>query len=167
MIRVLGFDPGLANTGWGIIDADTSRLIPVAYGSITTPARLSSGERLNMIFDKSAALIEKFKPQIAGIENLFFAKNVTSALPVAQAKGVLLLALYRAGIEAEEYTPQQIKQSITGSGRAEKNQVQELMKLLLGLREIPKPDHAADALGAAVCCYNSHIITERGVRASV
>ncbi|MBI9107066.1 MAG: crossover junction endodeoxyribonuclease RuvC [Spirochaetales bacterium] len=167
MIRVLGFDPGLANTGWGIIDADTSRLVPVAYGSISTPAGLPSGERLNMIYEKSVELIKKFNPRLAGIENLFFAKNVTSALPVAQAKGVLLLSLYRNGIEANEYTPMQIKQNITGNGRADKNQVQELIKLLLGLKEIPKPDHAADALGAAVCCYNSHIIQERGVRQSV
>ena len=167
MIRVLGFDPGLANTGWGVIDADTSRMIPVAYGSITTPARLSSGERLNMIYDKSVELSKKFNPQAAGIENLFFAKNVTSALPVAQAKGILLLALYQAGIEAYEYTPMQIKQNITGNGRADKNQVQQMIKLLLGLKEIPKPDHAADALGAAVCCYNTHIIHARGVMTNV
>lgn len=167
MIRVLGFDPGLANTGWGVIDADTSRLVPVAYGSITTPAGIPPGERLNMIFDKAEEIIEQFTPRIAGIENLFFAKNVTSAIPVAQAKGILLLSLHKSGVPAFEYTPQQIKQNITGSGKADKKQVQELVKLLLGLKEIPKPDHAADALGAAVCCYNTHIINQRGVRTSV
>ena len=102
-------------------------------------------------------------PDIAGIESLYFARNVTSAIPVAQAKGVLQLSLFKNGIEAAEFTPQQIKQAITGSGRAEKQQVQELLRILLGLRDIPKPDHAADALGVAVCCYNSSLLAARGI----
>lgn len=167
MIRVLGFDPGLANTGWGIIDASGGRFKPVAYGSITTPAGSPPGERLNMIYESVFNLISKYKPVMAGVENLFFAKNVTSAIPVAQAKGILLLALFKKNVETMEFTPQQIKQNITGNGRADKNQVQELIKLLLGLREIPKPDHAADALGAAICCYNNHITKSRGVDLNV
>ncbi|HAK47087.1 MAG TPA: crossover junction endodeoxyribonuclease RuvC [Spirochaeta sp.] len=161
--RILGFDPGLANTGWGIIDADASRFKAIAYGTISTPADIPIGERLDMIFKKSSDIVKKFEPELAGIESLYFTKNVTSAIPVAQAKGILLLSLFHSGIEAEEYTPQQIKQAITGSGRAEKNQVQEMIRILLGLKDVPKPDHAADALGAAVCCYNSNLITARGV----
>jgi crossover junction endodeoxyribonuclease RuvC len=163
MTRILGFDPGLANTGWGIIDADSIRMVPVAYGSIATSADSPPGERLGKIYDKASGLIEKYKPEKAGIENLFFARNVTSALPVAQAKGVLLMCLFKNGVKAFEYSPQQIKLAITGSGRAEKQQVQHLIRLLLGLNDIPKPDHAADALGAAVCCYNSDVLTIKGV----
>ena len=167
MIRVLGFDPGLANTGWGVIDADSRRMTAVSWGSITTPAGLPPGERLNIIFDKSSELIERYQPALAGIENLYFAKNVSSAMPVAQAKGVLLLALHRGGVRESEFTPPQIKQSITGSGRAEKAQVQEMIRLILGLKEIPKPDHAADALGAAVCCFNNRLLIDRGVKTGV
>ena len=167
MIRVLGFDPGLANTGWGVIDADSRRMTAVAWGSIKTPAGKDSGERLDMIFEQSCEIISKYQPELAGIENLYFAKNVSSALPVAQAKGILLLALHRSSVPATEFTPPQIKQSITGSGRADKAQVQELIKLILGLKEIPKPDHAADALGAAVCCFNNRLISERGVKLNV
>ena len=161
--RVLGFDPGLANTGWGVIDADASRFKAVAYGAITTSAELPVGERLDMIFNQSSDILKKYMPDIAGIESLYFARNVTSAIPVAQAKGVLQLSLFKKGIEAAEFTPQQIKQAITGSGRAEKQQVQELLRILLGLKDIPKPDHAADALGVAVCCYNSSLLAARGI----
>ena len=161
--RVLGFDPGLANTGWGIIDADASRFRSVAYGAISTPSDLPAGERLNIIFNQASEILNEYKPDIAGIESLYFAKNVTSAIPVAQAKGILLLSLFRNGIEAAEYTPQQIKQAITGSGRAEKRQVQDMIRILLGLPDIPKPDHAADALGVAVCCYNSNLLAARGI----
>ncbi|MDC7225973.1 MAG: crossover junction endodeoxyribonuclease RuvC [Spirochaetales bacterium] len=161
--RVLGFDPGLANTGWGVIDADASRFRTVAYGAISTSANLSIGERLNIIFSQATEVIRKFEPDVAGIESLYFAKNVTSAIPVAQARGILLLALYQSGIDAEEYTPGQIKMAITGSGRAEKKQIQEMIRILLGMKEYPKPDHAADALGAAVCCFNSNLQTARGL----
>lgn len=161
--RVLGFDPGLANTGWGVIDADTNRFKLVSYGTISTPANMPQGERLNIIFKQSEEVIRKFNPEIAGIESLYFAKNITSAIPVAQARGILLLSLFQSGIEAEEYTPQQIKLAVTGSGKAEKQQIQEMIRILLGLREKPKPDHAADALGAALCCYNTWIMSSRGV----
>ena len=162
--RVLGFDPGLANTGWGVIDASTSRYIPVAYGSITTPANLPQGERLDIIFRKSTEIIKEFTPDAAGIESLYFTKNITSAIPVAQARGILLLSLFQSGINADEYTPQQIKQTITGSGKAEKQQLQEMLKIMLGLKEIPRPDHASDALGAAICCYNTHLFQSRGAQ---
>ena len=162
--RVLGFDPGLANTGWGVVDADTSRFRIVSYGSISTPADMAQGERLAMIFSESEEIIGKYNPELCGIESLYFARNITSAIPVAQARGILLLALFQKGIEAEEYTPQQIKLAVTGSGAAEKQQMQEMIRILLGLKSVPKPDHAADALGAAVCCYNSWLMRARGVK---
>ena len=163
MTRVLGFDPGLANTGWGVIDADAGRLKPIAYGSITTAAGTPGGERLSIIYDGAVELIRKYSPEIAGIESIYFARNVKSAIPVAEAKGVLLLALQKNGVRSFEYTPIQIKQAITGAGRAEKHQVQELLRILLGLSDIPRPDHAADALGAAVCCFNTNLNMTRGL----
>ncbi len=165
--RVLGFDPGLANTGWGVIDADTSRLVPVAYGSITTPPDISAGARLDIIFSESEKIIKKYKPDAAGMESLYFSKNVTSAIPVAQARGILFLSLFRNGIDVEEYTPQQIKQGITGNGRSGKLKVQEMIRILLGLKNIPEPDHAADALGAAICCFNTKLLSSRGVLRNV
>lgn len=161
--RILGFDPGLANTGWGVLDADTSRLRLVDYGFISTDPEISQGERLNIIYSETERVVEKYAPGFAGVESLYFAKNVRSAIPVAEARGVLLLLLNRHGIVTNEYTPQQIKLSITGNGRADKNQVQQMIKIILGLRDIPRPDHAADAIGAAVCCFNNVIISERGV----
>ena len=162
MTRVLGFDPGLANTGWGVIDADSSRFKTVDYGTINTPSDIPPGKRLEMIYNRSVEIINKYSPVCAGIESLYFAKNIKSALPVAQAKGILLLTLAQQEIATYEFSPLQIKQSITGSGRAEKQQVQNLLKILLGLSDIPKPDHAADALGAAICCYNSMLFKTRG-----
>ncbi|MDC7123917.1 MAG: crossover junction endodeoxyribonuclease RuvC [Spirochaetales bacterium] len=161
--RILGFDPGLANTGWGVIDADSSRLKLIDYGAITTDSKAPQGERLGVIFDETKKIIRRFKPDAAGIESLYFAKNVTSAIPVAEARGILLLSLYKSGIISEEYTPQQIKQAITGVGKADKKQVQNMIKIILGLTEIPKPDHAADALGAAICCFNNLQAATRGV----
>lgn len=162
MKRILGFDPGLANTGWGVLDADSSRFKTVDYGTITTPSDISAGKRLEIIYSRAVEIIQHYSPDFAGIESLYFAKNIKSAFPVAQAKGVLLLSLAQQQIRTFEFTPLQIKQSITGSGRAEKEQVQELLKILLGLKSVPKPDHAADALGAAVCCYNSILFKTRG-----
>ncbi len=163
MVRILGLDPGLASTGWGVLDADSSRFQPVAYGSIETDKSLSTGNRLKIIHEKCEELIRDFKPAIAGIESLFFAKNVTSAIPVAQARGVLLLVLAQNNISASEFTPQQIKQSLTGNGRADKTAVQEMVKMILGMEEIPQPDHAADALAAAVCGFNAYLMASRGV----
>lgn len=155
MKRILGLDPGLAETGYGIVDVKGSRYIHICHGVIKTSPRMTEGRRLGEIFDKLQELIEVFSPKEAGIESLFFAKNITSALPVAQARGVVLLVLAQKGILCENYPPQAIKQAIVGHGRAEKHQVQDMVKLLLGLTEIPKPDHAADALAAAICHANS------------
>ncbi|HOV63485.1 MAG TPA: crossover junction endodeoxyribonuclease RuvC [Spirochaetia bacterium] len=152
---LLGLDPGLAETGWGVLSVERGRYRHIDHGSIVTDASLSNGKRLSIIYERIIEVIDTFKPQRAGIESLFFAKNRLSAIPVAQARGVLLLALEQRGVPSIEYPPQEIKQAITGNGRAEKMQVQELVKILLSLPEIPKPDHAADALAAAICCCNS------------
>jgi crossover junction endodeoxyribonuclease RuvC len=151
MPRIIGIDPGLANAGWGIIDVNGNRLSYVAHGSIKTEPKIPTPIRLKEIFTNLQIIIEKYKPEEAGIETLYFAKNVKSALPVAEAKGVLTLGLVMAGFNVGEYTPLQIKQAVVGNGRADKNQVQQMVKLLLALDKVPKPDHAADALAAAIC----------------
>ena len=155
MIRILGIDPGFAETGWGIIDIEGSRYIHIDHGFIKTYPRDTTGKRLDFIFQKIISIQENYKPRYAGIEEIFFARNKKSALPVAQAKGVILLALEQRGIMTESFTPLQIKQALTGNGRAEKDQVQSMVKLLLGLSKEIKPDHAADALAAAICFQNN------------
>jgi len=151
----LGIDPGLAKTGYGVIKQDKERYRPIDYGVFSTKAGNTPGERLNKIYIGICDIIDAYKPDEAGIEKLYFAKNITSALPVAQARGVVLLALAQKNVPAFEYAPQEIKQAIVGAGRADKSQVQELVRLILGMQEIPKPDHAADALAAAICHGNS------------
>ncbi|QEN03285.1 crossover junction endodeoxyribonuclease RuvC [Thiospirochaeta perfilievii] len=158
MVRVIGIDPGLANTGWGIIETDGIRFKYINHGTITTTTELPSNLRLKDLYNKLSEVIKEYKPSNAGIETLYFAKNVSSALPVAQARGVQLLALGNMGIKTGEYTPIQIKQAVVGNGRATKKQVQDMVKLLLKLKTVPKPDHAADALAAAIC----HVHSVRG-----
>ncbi len=137
---VIGIDPGLASTGWGIVHAQANRLVYVAHGVISTSSKLLHQERLLIIFNELNAVLDRHAPLEAGMETLYFAKNVSSAMGVAEARGVVTL----------EYTPHGIKQAVVGSARAEKSQVQESVRLLLGLSAIPKPDHAADALAAAI-----------------
>lgn len=148
--RVLGIDPGLANTGFGIVDFVNGRYRMVSYGCITTNANEPHGERLMKIYSNLCAVIDEFKPTEAGMETLYFAKNVTSAMSVAEARGVVTLCLAQHGIKLGEYQPNQIKQAVTGSTRADKKLVQSYVKLLLGLEVQPKPDHAADALAGAI-----------------
>ncbi|MGL1891704.1 MAG: crossover junction endodeoxyribonuclease RuvC [Spirochaetaceae bacterium] len=155
MVRVIGIDPGLANTGWGIIETDGIRFRYLAHGTIETKSELKSTIRLKEIYSQLQEVIVEYKPTHSGVETLYFAKNVSSALPVAQARGVQLLTLGNNGIITGEYTPIQIKQAVVGNGRATKKQVQEMVKLLLKLKSIPKPDHAADALAAAICHVHS------------
>jgi len=161
MIRVLGIDPGLASTGWGLVETDGSRYRHVGHGVITTAANMDIGLRLRTIFQDLQSIIATSRPDESGVETLYFARNVSSALPVAQARGVVFLALSLADIPSFEYPPQAIKQSIVGRGRAEKNQVQELVRVLLGLREVPRPDHSADALAAAICHIAHRPMQER------
>lgn len=148
---ILGIDPGLAIVGYGVIEYKGNKYKALDYGIITTDADLLFPQRLKNIYDDLSSLIDKYNPDDIGIEELFFNKNVKTAIKVGQARGVEILAAINKGIEIYEYTPLQIKQSVAGYGRADKKQVQEMVKLLLNLNEIPKPDDAADALAVAIC----------------
>ena len=153
--RIIGIDPGLAHTGFGIIDTDGQRKELVCYGIIETPSGEEHSTRLLAIYSRLTALLMEYKPDEAGMEALYFARNVTSALNVAEAKGVVTLCLAQNAIPLYIYTPNQIKTSVTGSGRADKELVERYVKLLLHLETEPKPDHAADALAAAITHIHS------------
>jgi crossover junction endodeoxyribonuclease RuvC len=152
---VLGIDPGLASTGWGIVAMKGNRLQYIMHGVISTSPKTPHQQRLLAIFHEISGVINEYKPTEAGMETLYFAKNVTSAMVVAEARGVVTLALALHDITLGEFTPHGIKQAVVGIARAEKKQVQESVRLLLGLTEIPKPDHAADALAAAITRLNT------------
>lgn len=152
---ILGVDPGTAITGYGLIQSDGQELGLIDYGAIRTPAEWSLPRRLEHIYRELTALIVKYQPTDAVVEKLFFSKNVRTALSVGQARGVALLAAAEAGISIHEYTPLQIKQAVVGYGRAEKNQIQQMVKMLLQLDTIPEPDDAADALAVAICHAHS------------
>ncbi len=149
-MRVLGLDPGTASTGYGIIDSIDGRLSLVTYGVIKTPAGESASIRLQFIYNELNDLIAKYQPDGAGVEELFFGRNVTTALSVGQARGVLLLALANANIPIGEYSPPKIKDAVTGYGKADKAQVQLMVRNLLDLEETPRPDDAADGLAVAI-----------------
>ncbi len=148
---IIGFDPGLADTGYGVIEDLGGKFVCLDYGSIKTPARTETSERLATIFSKVQELIKTYKPDIVGIEKLFFSRNVTSAMLVGQARGVILLAIEQAGVSVIEFTPNQVKQAVSCYGAAGKSQVQKMVKMILNLKEIPKPDDAADGLAIAIC----------------
>jgi crossover junction endodeoxyribonuclease RuvC len=156
--RIIGVDPGLASAGWGLIDFDRQRLIYIAHGCIETTPEQSIPERLFSIYKAFCAVLDAYGPGESAIETLYFARNVTSALSVAEARGVLSMALAERGVPVREFTPLAIKRAVVGGGRAAKGQIQEMVRLLLGLSTIPTPDHAADALGAAVCCAHSALL---------
>ena len=148
--RVLGIDPGLANTGFGVVDFCQGRYRMVSYGCINTKADQPHGERLLTIYNRLRAIIDEFQPDEAGMETLYFARNVSSAMGVAEARGVVTLCLAQYNIKLGEYTPNQIKQAVTGTAAADKELVERYVKILLGLKTEPKPDHAADALAGAI-----------------
>ena len=150
-MRIIGIDPGYAIVGYGVVDYDRCRFNVVGYGAITTHARTPFSQRLKDIYDDMMTVIEKYKPDEFSIEKLYFNTNTTTAIDVAQARGVIVLSAQNSGIPVFEYTPLQVKQSITGYGRAEKHQVMEMIKSFLGLEGVPKPDDTADALALAVC----------------
>ncbi|CAN5621924.1 crossover junction endodeoxyribonuclease RuvC [soil metagenome] len=154
---ILGIDPGTATMGWGIIRQEGNRLRYVQHGAITTPSNWEMPRRLGRLFDGVTELVRGYRPETVAIEELFFNTNVTTGITVGQARGVAILASYKAGIEVTEYTPLQVKQAVTSYGRADKRQVQEMVRALLNLREIPKPDDAADGLAIAIC----HAFTSR------
>ncbi|MGH7192488.1 MAG: crossover junction endodeoxyribonuclease RuvC [Candidatus Saccharimonadales bacterium] len=149
-MRILGIDPGTGILGFGVIDTAKGKAKLVDGGVIRTPAKQDDAVRLQTIFEEISDVIASSKPEIMAVEKLYFAKNVTTAMTVAQARGVVLLAGKQAGLEIYEYTPLQIKQALTSYGRAEKHQVQEMVKVILGLDEVPRPDDCADALAAAI-----------------
>lgn len=148
--RVLGIDPGLANTGFGLVDFYDGRYRMVSYGCITTKSGRPHGERLLTIYNRLCAIISEFEPDEAGMETLYFARNVSSAMGVAEARGVVTLCLAQHCIPLGEYSPNQIKQAVTGTANADKELVERYVKILLGLKTEPHPDHAADALAGAI-----------------
>ena len=150
-MRIIGIDPGFATIGYGVIDYTGNRFRVIEYGVMTTPAHTPFSERLESIFDQVTLLLEKHRPDAISMEELFFNTNITTGIQVAHARGVLVLGAKKKNIPIYEYTPLQVKQAITGYGRAEKRQVMEMTRSILGLPQIPRPDDAADALAIAVC----------------
>lgn len=150
-MRILGIDPGYALMGWGIVDMQGNRFIPIAYDSISTSKDMQPTDRLKCIYNELMEIIAEYQPEAVSIEELFFNNNVTTAIMVGEARGVAMLAAANSGLPVYEYTPLQIKQALVGFGRAEKKQVQQMVKMFLNLEKVPKPDDTADALAAAIC----------------
>lgn len=156
MTLALGIDPGTATTGYGLVRLTRDgELVAVSFGILSTPKDATPPARLEMLYDGLNKLLKKNKPDTAAVEKLFFSRNVTTALAVGQARGVVMLALQKAGVEAYEYTPKEIKNAVAGYGGADKRQVQEMVRALLQLDSIPKPDDAADALAIAITHLNT------------
>jgi len=149
-VKILGIDPGIAIVGFGLIHADGGDLKALRYGAVNTPAHTRLSERLAMIHDDVRELIQTLKPDAIAVEELFFNTNITTGISVAHGRGVILLAGQESGVPMFEYTPLQVKQAITGYGRAEKKQMMQMVKILLKLDSVPKPDDAADALAIAI-----------------
>ncbi|MBP8129758.1 MAG: crossover junction endodeoxyribonuclease RuvC [Candidatus Hydrogenedentes bacterium] len=150
-MRALGLDPGTATTGYGVVDGDANRLRHVAHGVISTAAGDHFATRLKLIYDEARGLLRVYRPDIVVLERIYFKQNVTTGIAVAQARGVLALAAVEAGLPVTEYSPTETKTAIVGYGRAEKRQVQDMIKILLNLDAPPRPDDAADALALAIC----------------
>lgn len=165
---ILGIDPGYAIVGVGVIEYRGNKFRTLEYNAITTPAGMPTVERLQKIYQEMNMYIDKYNPDAMAIEELFFNSNQKTAINVAQARGVLLVAAANRGVPINEYTPLQVKQSVTGYGRADKKQIQQMVKMMLGLNVIPKPDDAADALAIAICHAHSNkmnkLLGTNGVR---
>ncbi len=155
LTTILGLDPGLASLGWGVVRKSGTRIFYKAHGCITTKSTESSCTRIGFIRDTLKTIIETYEPSALAVESLFFSRNVTSALNVAEVRGIIKLLAFDYNLPLFEYTPLIIKQAVCGNGRAGKEEVGKFVALILGLSEIPAPDHAADALGAAICCCNT------------
>ena len=153
---ILGIDPGYAIVGWGVLSYQNNSFKVLGYGAITTEADMAMFDRFKVIHEELNQIIETYHPECMAIEELFFNSNRTTAINVAQARGVLLLSAINHGLSIFEYTPLQVKQAVAGYGRAEKTQVQQMTKLLLGLNQVPKPDDTADALAIAICHGHSY-----------
>ena len=148
---ILGIDPGLAIVGWGVIESVNGRMRPIAYGAITTPAHTDVEARLLMIQNDLESIIEKYKPDEMAVEELFFNTNITTAIAVAEARGVVLCTAHKLGVKISEYTPLQVKQAVVGYGKAEKHQVISMVTTILKLPSPPTPDDTADAVAIAIC----------------
>jgi len=160
---VLGIDPGMAILGYGVIEQKGHKMDVVDYGTVLTDSGMKMPDRLVRIFDGVEELIQRFKPDVVSVEELFFNKNSKTALTIGHARGVAILTAAKNKLEIYEYTPLQVKQAVVGYGRAEKAQIQQMVKILLNLKEIPKPDDAADALAVAIChIHNSNMIGRLG-----
>lgn len=160
---ILGIDPGYAIIGYGLVKYENYKFTPLEYGAVTTPAKTEFTDRLDMIYCGITSIIERHNPDAMSIEKLFFNTNTTTAIDVAQARGVILLAAKHKGVPIYEYTPLQVKQSVTGYGRAAKQQVMEMTRQMLNLKSVPKPDDTADALALAICHgYGTSILNKLG-----
>lgn len=157
-IRILGIDPGFGRVGFGIIEGDKQDWRPVVYGCIETDKTKKLPDRLFEISEELNRIIKKYHPTVGAVEELFFYTNITTAIHVAEARGTILLSLRQAGLEICEYTPLEIKQAVTGHGRADKQQIQRMVQMLLQLKKIPKPDDAADALAVALTCAAQRVV---------
>lgn len=156
LMIIMGIDPGIAILGYGLIRYEGNKFYVMDYGAVTTEPKSSMPERLAILYRNLTDIINRYKPEAFAVEELFFNKNVKTALTVGHARGVALLAAYEAGLDIFEYTPLQVKQAIVGYGRAEKMQIQQMVKILLNLESIPKPDDVADALAIAICHAHSN-----------
>ncbi|MCL1823385.1 MAG: crossover junction endodeoxyribonuclease RuvC [Oscillospiraceae bacterium] len=159
--RILGIDPGYAIVGYGVVDYAKAQFMTVNYGAITTDSSSTFEQRLCEIYDDLCELIVAYKPSYMAVERVFFTTNQKTAIDVSQARGVILLAAIKHGVQIAEYTPLQVKQSVTGYGKATKSQVQDMTKRILNLAAIPKPDDTADALAIAICHAHTNISRRR------
>lgn len=158
---ILGIDPGIAILGYGVVKYEANKFTVIDYGAVTTAAGTPMSKRLTYIYDELVELFKKYQPDVFAVEELFFNKNIKTALTIGHARGVAVLAGSKLGVPVYEYTPLQVKQAVVGYGRAEKKQIQQMVKILLNLREIPKPDDVADALAVAICHGNSSNFAEQ------
>lgn len=158
---IAGIDPGTATTGYAIIETKASKIKLLEYGCIKTSSTIPGDKRINQIYDRMCDILDTYKPSVLAIERLFFNRNVTNAIHVGQASGVVILAAAQRNIKVFSYTPLQVKIALTGYGRADKRQVQQMVKRFLGLDEIPRPDDAADAIAVAICHVNSSGVEAR------
>jgi crossover junction endodeoxyribonuclease RuvC len=158
-VIVLGIDPGVANTGYGVVAQHGGRLMALDGGVVETAAGRDAGARLATVFERVGELMDEYRPDALALEDVYFGANVRSAFAVGQARGVVMLAAGRRGIACSSYTPQQVKGAVCGNGRAPKDQVQRMVQTLLALPELPRPDHAADALAVAICHANAAPLT--------
>jgi crossover junction endodeoxyribonuclease RuvC len=160
-VIILGIDPGLANTGWGLVEVEGSRFRCLGYGCVTTTSRRELAERLKSVHDELALLISLHRPVEAALESIYFSNNAQTAMVTGQARGAALVAVAAAGIPIGEYGPGEIKLAVTGNGSADKRQITYMVRAMLGLPEDPRPDHAADALAVAICHANSRVSRAR------